>query len=78
MVGLRGDEGALRLSWVAFCVPGLLMIDSLLSQSDLLKALSRHWTLRSPSLYWAGMGCLVALALALYPLKSAPFVYFQF
>ena len=78
MIGLRGDEGASRLSWVAFCVPALILLDSLLSQSDLLKALPKHWTLRSPSLYWAGMGCLVALALALYPLKSAPFVYFQF
>ena len=77
VIGVR-DGGPQSLSWVAFCVPLLLVIDSLFSQADKLKGLPKLPVFRNPSLYWAGMGCLAALALALYPLKSAPFVYFQF
>lgn len=77
VIGVR-EGGPQSLSWVAFCVPLLLVIDSLFSQADKLKALPKLPVFRNPSLYWAGMGCLAALALALYPLKSAPFVYFQF
>ncbi|MAP96457.1 MAG: membrane-bound O-acyltransferase family protein [Ponticaulis sp.] len=75
--GLR-ENGAQSLSLVAFCVPLLLVIDSLFARLSRLGDLSRHWVTRTPSVYWAGVGCLVALALALYPLKSSPFVYFQF
>ncbi|MAI89267.1 MBOAT family protein [Ponticaulis sp.] len=76
-VGLRAG-GEASLPWVAFWVPLLIIIDSVFSQTDVLKRISRTPIFRSPSLYWAGMGCLAALMLALYPLKSAPFVYFQF
>lgn len=75
--GLR-EGGASQLSFVAFLVPLLLVVDSLFSQAGFLKRLSRVPLLRAPAFYWAGAGCLTALALALYPLKSAPFVYFQF
>lgn len=38
-----------------------------------------HWKwLSRPELWWAAAGGATALALALYPLKAAPFVYFQF
>lgn len=73
-----GAGGAERLSPVAFFIPLLLVIDTLFGRSGQLGRIAKHWVMRTPSLYWAGMGCLVALALALYPLKSAPFVYFQF
>ena len=75
--GLR-EGGASQLSFVAFLVPLLLVVDSLFSQAGFLKRLSRVPLLRAPAFYWAGAGCLTALALALYQLKSAPFVYFQF
>lgn len=75
--GLR-NGGAETVSMVAFFVPCLLLIDSLFSQLGRLKRLPRLDLLRAPAFYWAGAGCLLALAIALYPLKSAPFVYFQF
>lgn len=75
--GLR-EGGVERLPLIAFFVPALVLIDAVVSRVGALKRLPRHWSLRTPSLYWAGMGCLAALAVALYPLKSAPFVYFQF
>ena len=75
--GLR-EGGAEHLSIIAFFVPLLLVIDSLFSQLDRLKKAPRLQIFRAPAFYWAGAGCLLALALALYPLKSAPFVYFQF
>lgn len=38
-----------------------------------------HWRWLSwPELWWAVAGGAAALAVALYPLKAAPFVYFQF
>ena len=77
IVGLRAGGGE-QISMVAFFVPVLLLIDSLSSQVKGLRRISRHWVTRQPSLYWAGLGALCALAFALYPLKSAPFVYFQF
>lgn len=77
VIGLR-ESGPEALSFVAFLVPGLLLIDSLMSQIDRLKALPKIPVFRLPAVYWAGLGCLTALAIALYPLKSAPFVYFQF
>ncbi|MFC6198605.1 MBOAT family O-acyltransferase [Ponticaulis profundi] len=76
-LGLR-EGGMQQISIVAFFVPGLLLVDSLMSQVDRLKSLPKAPAFRSPSLYWAGLGCLTAIALALFPLKSAPFVYFQF
>ena len=76
-IGLR-DGGAESLPVVAFFVPVLILIDSLLSQVDRLKSLPRRAFARSPVFYWAGLGSLVALGLALYPLNPAPFVYFQF
>ena len=77
MLGLRAG-GPETLSAVAFLIPLLVVIDSVVGRSGKLGRYARHWVMRTPSLYWAAMGCLVALALALYPLKSAPFVYFQF
>ena len=77
MTGLR-QGGAEQISWVAFFVPALLLLDSLTSQLKTLRKVPKHWITRLPSLYWAGLGVLCALAFALYPLKSAPFVYFQF
>lgn len=76
-LGLR-TGGAGELSFVAYLVPGLILIDSLFSQSSVLKQLPRLPVLRLPTVYWACAGVLLALAAALYPLKSAPFVYFQF
>ncbi len=76
-IGMRSG-GQQALSFVAFLVPGLLIIDSLLSQVSHFKTLPKLPALRIPVLYWAGLGVLTALALALYPLESAPFVYFQF
>lgn len=76
-LGLR-EGGASELSWVAYCVPLLILVDSLITQLDHLRALPRHKLFRSPVLYWSGLGGLTAIALALYPLEAAPFVYFQF
>ncbi|MAK60066.1 MAG: hypothetical protein CMK09_03715 [Ponticaulis sp.] len=77
MLGFR-ENGLDRLSPVAFYIPLLLVIDSLFSRMGRMGRVSKHWSMKSPSLYWAAMGCLAAMAFALYPLKSAPFVYFQF
>ena len=76
-LGLRSG-GPEQISWVAYFIPLLVLIDSMISQVSKLKVLPRLPAFRFPAMYWAGLGCLTALALALYPLKSAPFVYFQF
>lgn len=70
--------GEQSLPWTVWLVPGLILVDSPFSRLDRLKQLPKLSWAREPSLYWAGLGCLVGVAIALYPLKAAPFVYFQF
>jgi len=70
--GLR-EGGPGMLSWLVFAVPALIALDAILG-----KLAPRLAPLRQPLLYWAGLGALAGIVLALYPLDAAPFVYFQF
>lgn len=71
-VGLR-EGGSGTLSLLVFAVPALIALDAWLGKSAIRLA-----PLRQPALYWAGLGILAGILLALYPLDAAPFVYFQF
>jgi alginate O-acetyltransferase complex protein AlgI len=74
--GLR-DGGARQLPWAVWLLPGLIAIDALFGKSE-WRHLGHRAILRVPAVYWAGLGVVTALLLALYPLEAKPFVYFQF
>ena len=75
--GLRAG-GLETLPWAVWLVPGLIALDAMLGKTN-WKRLSRAAVLKRPAgNYWGGLGALVAVMLALYPLEAAPFVYFQF
>ncbi len=72
--GLR-TGGAQTLSLMALLIIAVLALDHVLG--------GRRWRpnwpiLQRPELWWAGAGAAIALALSIYPLTAAPFVYFQF
>ncbi len=75
-LGVR-DGGAGQLTAAIWMVPVLVIVDALIGRR---RSLGLHTiSLRGrPTLYWSAMGAAVALALAIYPLEAAPFVYFQF
>ncbi len=74
--GLRaGGPGSLPA--VVLAVPLLILADMLMARAD-VRRLARRPVLRHPLVYGSAAGALAALALALYPLEAAPFVYFQF
>ncbi|NBC19680.1 MAG: MBOAT family protein [Alphaproteobacteria bacterium] len=74
--GLR-VAGPETLPWFVWGVPLLIALDAAMGRSGLSR-LSRAPVLREPAIWWAGLGALTALLLALYPLEAAPFVYFRF
>ncbi|MEM8616296.1 MAG: hypothetical protein AAGF20_05110, partial [Pseudomonadota bacterium] len=74
--GLRSGGGD-SLSPLVWLVVPLIALDAWLGQGGVTK-LSRAAVWRRPALYWGSLGVLVGVLLALYPLETAPFVYFQF
>ncbi|MEM8616910.1 MAG: MBOAT family O-acyltransferase [Pseudomonadota bacterium] len=74
--GLRSG-GSDNLSALVWLVVPLVALDAWLGQGGVRK-LSRAAVWRRPALYWGSLGVLVGVLLALYPLETAPFVYFQF
>lgn len=74
--GLRSG-GSQHLPWIVWLVPALLALDAILGRTN-WRRLARAPVLRQPLLYWASLGALTAIVLALYPLRAQPFVYFQF
>lgn len=73
---MREGGGQMLPVWV-FAIPLLVALDAWLGGRAGPRRL-RLPVLRRPAVYWGGMGALVAIVLALYPLEAAPFVYFQF
>ncbi len=72
--GLR-DGGPQTLSLMALLVIVVLALDHALG----VRRWRPHWrVLARPEVWWAGAGAALALALSIYPLTAAPFVYFQF
>jgi alginate O-acetyltransferase complex protein AlgI len=72
--GLR-DSGPQTLSLMALLVIGVLALDHILG----VRRWRPNWRVMDrPELWWAGAGAAIALALSIYPLTAAPFVYFQF
>jgi D-alanyl-lipoteichoic acid acyltransferase DltB (MBOAT superfamily) len=74
--GLR-DGGDRTLPLTVWFVPLLIFTDVLLGRTK-LRHLGRAGFLRQPLVYWAGLGALIAVLFALFPLEARPFVYFQF
>lgn len=74
--GLR-DGGSDTLSPWVWSVAGLIALDAILGRRA-FKWPQMQAFLRRPAVYWGGLGALVGVLLALYPLEAAPFVYFQF
>jgi D-alanyl-lipoteichoic acid acyltransferase DltB (MBOAT superfamily) len=74
--GLRAS-GPDTLPWSVWLIPALLLLDGALGKGW-LRGLTRSPALSHPGVWWALAGACTALILALYPLKPAPFVYFQF
>ncbi len=67
--------GVQTLGWAAALAVVALAIDQALGATRWRP----KWAfLESPTLWWAGAGMATAIALSIYPLKAAPFVYFQF
>ncbi len=72
--GLRVG-GAQTLSLMALLIIAVLALDHILG----VRRWRPNWRpLERPELWWAGAGAAIALALSIYPLTAAPFVYFQF
>jgi len=72
--GLR-TGGAQSLSLMALLIIGVLALDHVLG----VRRWRPNWRfMQHPELWWAGAGAAIALALSIYPLTAAPFVYFQF
>ncbi|MEL6956767.1 MAG: hypothetical protein AAFO88_09000, partial [Pseudomonadota bacterium] len=71
------EGGAQMLPWFVWMVPLLIAVDAILGLRG-REFVSRLPALRQPAVYWGGLGVVVGLLLALYPLEAAPFVYFQF
>ncbi len=74
--GLR-EGGALEVTSAVWLVPLLVIVDAVIGRRRRLGfgAIPLH---ARPTLYWGSLGAAFALALAIYPLEAAPFVYFQF
>ncbi len=72
--GLR-EGGALGVNWMMMLILLPLAIDHLLGASRWRP----NWPVLSrPEVWWGAAGMFTALALTIYPLRAAPFVYFQF
>jgi D-alanyl-lipoteichoic acid acyltransferase DltB (MBOAT superfamily) len=74
MTGLR-HGGELGIEPAVWLIPLALVVDGVLGRRPW-----RHgpaW-LRNPWVWGAAMGASAGIILAIYPLKAAPFVYFQF
>ncbi|PHS24251.1 MAG: hypothetical protein COA84_09690 [Robiginitomaculum sp.] len=72
--GLR-EGGPQTLGLMALLVIGVLALDHILG----VRRWRPNWRFMDrPELWWAGAGAAIALALSIYPLTAAPFVYFQF
>ena len=74
--GLRDGGSAEISAWVWLLVP-IIALDAFLGQGG-LKRLKTSRIFRRPAFYWASLGVLSGILLALYPLEASPFVYFQF
>lgn len=75
--GIRDGSGLKSLDWLVWLAPLAVIIDGILGKSGFAK-LSRSVAMRRPAVFWGGLGVFVGCALAVFPLKAAPFVYFQF
>ncbi len=72
--GLR-DGGTQTISLMVLLVVVVLALDHALG----VRRWRPNWRLlERPEVWWAGAGAAIALALSIYPLTAAPFVYFQF
>ena len=76
-LGLR-EGGSLSLPWWAWLPPLAVAIDAWLGESGIGNRISRSEFWRNPLVFWPALGFAVAVLAALYPLKPAPFIYFQF
>lgn len=74
--GLR-EGGEAPLSPLVWLVIPLIAVDGWLGRRHRRMPALAAWVAQPP-VYWAGLGALTAILLALYPLQAAPFVYFQF
>jgi alginate O-acetyltransferase complex protein AlgI len=67
--------GPQTLSLMALGIIAVLALDHALG----VRRWRPNWKLlERPELWWASAGAAIALALSIYPLAAAPFVYFQF
>jgi D-alanyl-lipoteichoic acid acyltransferase DltB (MBOAT superfamily) len=74
LTGLR-TGGLSGVDWALIIVLVPLLLDHVLGVSRWRP----NWALlRRPEIWWATAGMMTAVALTIYPLKAAPFVYFQF
>lgn len=74
LTGLR-QGGELGMNWMLMLVLVPLALDHLLG----VTRWRPNWTaLSRPEVWWGAAGMATALAFTIYPLKAAPFVYFQF
>ncbi len=74
--GLR-DGGAGVISALAWTAPVFVLADALIARRRRIGLSLPQWD-HHPRVYWGLVGAMIALALAVYPLDAAPFVYFQF
>jgi len=74
--GMR-DGGAVGIAPAVWLVPVLVIVDAVIGRRREL-GLTFPTLERRPILYWTTLGGAVALALSIYPLEAAPFIYFQF
>ncbi len=76
-----GALGGWRMGGTQSLGLAALLIIAVLALDHVLGAMRwrPQWpVLKRPELWWAGAGATAAIALSIYPLKAAPFVYFQF
>lgn len=73
--GLR-ESGPNMLPAAVWFIPLLLALDAALGRKRLVNL--KKTAFGNPLAYWGGLGVLVGLLLAFYPLDAQPFVYFQF
>jgi alginate O-acetyltransferase complex protein AlgI len=74
MTGLR-DGGATEINPAVWLIPLALIADGVLGRRPWRRAPA--W-MRNPWVWGVAMGASAGIILAIYPLKAAPFVYFQF